>query len=131
MRLSRWVLTIGAGIGLSAGAASAAPVPGDLFGAWTDEPGCAAAGHRMVFSADAITMVEGDGHKVAVHVDTAGDPASRLEITVVAPPNDEGPKVGSVIVVRLEKGELHLVAQGETGAVQDVSGVPPMHHCEQ
>lgn len=129
MRLARWLMLTGAGVCLLGGAAWAAPVPSDLFGGWTDEPDCGPNGHRMVFSANTITVYEGQGHQVSVQVETSGNLSERLEVRVVKPSPDGGPKVGDVMVIQRQQDELHLLAQGSAGNVHDVSGVPPLHRC--
>ena len=119
-----------------AGAVCAAPVPADVVGTWSPAPDCAATAPKMVFDATMVSIVQDDGRKKSVQVDTTGQSGDRLEIRVTSvaageADNSAGPHVGDTIVVRRENDELHLIARSDNGGPPvEVPNAPPLHRCK-
>ena len=119
-----------------AGTARAAPMPADIVGNWSPAPDCGPAAPRMVFDSSTVSIVQGDGRKKSVEVETAGQAGDRLEIRVTKVVTGEaedpaGTHVGDTIVVRRENDELHLLARSDNGGPPvEVQNAPPLHRCK-
>jgi hypothetical protein len=122
----RWMVAVTALSITAAGAGpvQADPVPREIQGAWTPEPTCGKTARRMIFSAAEVSMIQGDGRRKTVLVETTGAAAERLEVRVTKIKSGEaddpaGAHVGDVLVMRLEKGLIHLIGHGENGVMHD------------
>lgn len=119
-----------------AGIARAAPMPADVVGSWSLAPDCGPTAPRMMFDAAMLSIVQSDGRKKTVQVDTTGQSNDRLEIRVTQVEAGEaedpaGAHVGDTIVVRRVNDELHLLARGANGSpVAEVQNAPPLHRCK-
>jgi hypothetical protein len=121
---------------LATSAAWAAPMPPEVLGTWTDQPTCGKAARKMVFAATTVTVIQDDGRRKSVQVDTTGTASERLEVRVTKVLSGEaedpaGAHVGDVIVMRREKDVVHLIGHGDaTNAVQDDPNGPVLHRCK-
>ena len=90
----------------------------------------------MVFDATSLSIVQSDGRKNSVTVDTTGQASSRLalrvtEVSAGEAENAGAPHVGDMIAVRLENDLLHLLARADSGgSVIEVHNAPALHRCE-
>ncbi len=121
---------------LIAAAAHADPLPREMLGVWSDQPGCGKANRRMVLGATSVTIVQSDGRRKSVQVDATGSAGERLEMRVTKVLTGEaedpaGAHVGDAIAMRLDHDQLHFIGHADAGApIQDDPAGPVLHRCK-
>jgi hypothetical protein len=121
---------------VSATAATPAPLPAEIVGTWTDQSICGPKARKMVFAAKTITVIQDDGRKKLVQIDTAGELEDGLEVRVTKVLSGEaedpaGAHVGDVIVMRREVDKLRFIGHADAGQpIRQDSNGPVLHRCK-
>jgi hypothetical protein len=129
------VVALGA-LTVSAGTAMAAPLPAEIVGTWTDQPTCSPKARKMVFAAKTITVIQDDGRKKLVQIDTSGRLEDRLEVRVTKVLSGEaedpaGAHVGDMIAMRREADKLRFIAHADAGQqIQEDPNGPVLRRCK-